>query len=71
MSQASKHVKWCIAKANKEVQEAKELGKSPKHRGLLEINPNIEEAGKHITKEAVPQFNNQSSPKEKNYFLAA
>ena len=50
MSQASKHVKWCIAKANKEVQEAKELGKSPKHRGLLEIKPDIEEARKHIAK---------------------
>src|SRR3989338_1674094 len=50
MSQAANHVKWCIDKAKKEVQEAKKLGKSPKHRGLLEINPNIEEAGKHITK---------------------
>ena len=50
MSQASKHVKWCINKAKKEIAEFKKLGKAPKHRGLLEIMPNIEESKKHIIK---------------------
>ncbi len=50
MSQASKQVIWCIAKAKKEIQELKVLGKSPKHRGLLEVKPSIEEARKHIAK---------------------
>ena len=50
MSQASNHVKWCIAKAKKEIQELKKIGKSRKHRGMLEIKPNIEEARKHIEK---------------------
>lgn len=50
MSEASKHVEWCIAKAKKEIQESKSLGKSPKHRGLLAVKPNLEEARKHIAK---------------------
>lgn len=50
MSQASNHVKWCMKKAKKELEEAKKLGKWPKHRGLLEIKPKIEEAKKHIIK---------------------
>ncbi len=50
MSQAYNHVKWCLAKAEKEIKESKKLGKSPKHRGLLKMKPNTEEAGGHITK---------------------
>src|SRR3989338_4363107 len=50
MSQASNHVKWCIAKAKKEIEESKKLGKIPKHRGLLEIKPNSDELKKHIAK---------------------
>lgn len=50
MSQASDHVKWCLSKAKKEIQKARKLGKGPKHRGLLKIKPNIEEAEKHILK---------------------
>ena len=50
MSQASKHVKWCITKAKREIEESKKLGKSPKHRGLLGIKPDIEEARKHVAK---------------------
>lgn len=44
MSQASKHVDWCLNKANKEIEECKKLGKRPKHRGLLKVNPSMEEA---------------------------
>jgi len=44
MSQASNHVSWCINKAKKELQEGK------KHRGIVEILPNIEKAKKHIEK---------------------
>ncbi len=50
MSQASKHVEWCLNKAKKEMEECKKLGKREKHRGLLKSNPNIEEAKKHLTK---------------------
>jgi len=50
MSQASNHVKWCISKANKEIEECKNLGKRIKHRGLLKVEPNIDNAGKHIAK---------------------
>jgi len=56
MSQASKHVKWCLNKAKKEFEECNKHGKRLKHRGLLEIQPNIEEAGKHI-KKAEHDFN--------------
>ena len=50
MSQASKHVDWCLNKAKKEIEECKKLGKRPKHRGLLKVNPRIEEARKHLAK---------------------
>ncbi|MDP3639863.1 MAG: HEPN domain-containing protein [Nanoarchaeota archaeon] len=50
MSQASKHVEWCLNKAKKEIEECNGLGKRAKHRGLLKSNPNIEEAKKHLTK---------------------
>lgn len=38
MSQASKHVGWCLKKANKEIEECKKFGKKLKHRGLLKVN---------------------------------
>ena len=50
MSQASKHVEWCLKKAEKEIEQCKKEGKRPKHRGLLKINPNVEEAKEHIKK---------------------
>lgn len=50
MSQASKHVDWCINKANKEIEECKKLGKRAKHRGLIKANPDIEEAKEHLAK---------------------
>lgn len=50
MSQASKHVDWCINKANKEIEECKRLGKKQKHRGLLKLETDVEEAKKHLKK---------------------
>jgi len=50
MSRASKHVKWCLNKAKKEIEECEQRGKRKKHRGLLEIEPDIEAAKKHIEK---------------------
>src|SRR3989338_5768431 len=50
MSQAHNHVKWCLAKAEKEIEESKALGKTPKHKGLLKVKPDIEEAEGHIAK---------------------
>lgn len=50
MSQASKHIKWCLNKAKKEIEECKKLGKRIKHRGLLKVEPNVEDARKHIEK---------------------
>ena len=50
MSQASKHVEWCLNKAKKEIEECRVHGKRLKHRGLLKSSPDIEEAKKHLTK---------------------
>ena len=50
MSQASKHVEWCLKKAEKEIEQCKKEGKRPKHRGLLKIDPDQEEAKEHIKK---------------------
>ncbi|MBN2422826.1 hypothetical protein JXB41_06360 [Candidatus Woesearchaeota archaeon] len=44
MSQFDNKVKWCLNKAKKEIEQGK------KHRGLLKINPDIEEAKKHLKK---------------------
>lgn len=41
MSQASKQVDWCLKKAQ---------GRKPRHRGLLKVEPNTEEAKEHIAK---------------------
>ncbi len=50
MLQASKHVDWCLKKAEKEIEECKRLNKRPKHRGLLKINPDLEGAEEHVEK---------------------
>ena len=50
MSQASKHVEWCLNKAKKEIEECKKFGKKEKHRGLLKTNPDIDEAKRHLAK---------------------
>ena len=50
MSQSSKHIEWCLNKAKKEIVECKKLGKREKHRGLLKINPHIDESKKHLAK---------------------
>jgi uncharacterized protein (UPF0332 family) len=50
MSQASKHIAWCLNKAKKEIAECKKLGKRQKHRGLLKGKPDINEAKKHLAK---------------------
>ena len=50
MSQASKHIEWCLKKADKEIEECKKLGKRIKHRGILKIKPDTEEAKGHIAK---------------------
>lgn len=48
MSQASKQVDWCLKKAQREIEECERLGKQPKHRGLLKVEPNQEDAREHI-----------------------
>jgi len=50
MSQAHNHVKWCLAKAQKEIEEYKKQGKKPKHRGIIQIKPKIDAAKKHLEK---------------------
>jgi len=50
MSQASKHVEWCLNKAKKEIEECERLCKRPKHRGLLKATPDLDEAKKHLAK---------------------
>ena len=44
MSQPENKVKWCLSKAKKEIEEG------IKHRGLVEIDPDINEAKNHIKK---------------------
>lgn len=44
MSYAKNKVRWCLNKAQKEQQEGK------KHRGLIEVEPNLNTAQEHIAK---------------------
>lgn len=44
MSHAKSKIKWCLNKAKRELEEGK------KHRGLVEIKPDISKARKHIIK---------------------
>lgn len=50
MSHASRHVQWCLKKAEREIEECKEQGKRAKHRGLLKKEPDTETAKRHIEK---------------------
>ncbi len=50
MSQTSKQVDWCLKKAKKEIEECSKLKIRTRHRGLLKIDSNDEEARKHIEK---------------------
>ena len=50
MSQSLNHVKWCLAKAKKEIEEYKKQGKRPKHRGLIQIKQNAESAKNYLDK---------------------
>lgn len=50
MSQASKQVDWCISKAQKEIEECKKQGLKPKHRGLVKVSFNLQDAKKHLGK---------------------
>ena len=49
-SQASKHVNWCLKKAEKEIDELKKQKKKIRHRGLLKIEPNRKIALRHLEK---------------------
>jgi len=44
MSHAKNRVKWCLKKAEKELEE------SEKHRGLVKVKPDLENAREHIKK---------------------
>ena len=50
MSRAAKQVDWCIGKARKEIEECKKMNVRERHRGLLKVDTNLEEAKKHIEK---------------------
>ena len=50
MSRASKHIEWCLNKAEKEIKENKAQGKRAKHRGLLKTDEDMLGAKKHIEK---------------------
>ena len=50
MSHAARQVGWCLDKAKREIEVCRKLGKQPKHRGLLETEPDIEAAKEHIRK---------------------
>ncbi len=50
MSQASKQVDWCIKKAQKELGDCEERGLKPKHRGLIVVPSDVQEAKKHLGK---------------------
>lgn len=49
-SQASKHVNWCLKKAEKEIEEWKKKGKKARHRGILKIDPDQKLASRHLQK---------------------
>ena len=44
MSQVANHVKYCLNKAKRELEEGK------KHKGLVEINPDLKKATTHLEK---------------------
>ena len=50
MSHAARQVRWCLKKAKREIEECVKQGRQPKHRGLVETEPDIEAAKEHIRK---------------------
>lgn len=60
MSQALKHINWCLKKAEKELKEGK------KHRGLIQINPDVNKATGYLNK-AQHNFNAIDYFNEGNY----
>ena len=50
MSQASKQVDWCIKKAQKELEDCRKQGLKPKHRGLIKVISDMQEAKRHLNK---------------------
>jgi|SRR3989338_323293 len=50
MSQASKQIDWCLSKAKNELEECVRLKKRPKHRGLIKLEPNTQQAQNHLKK---------------------
>ena len=50
MSQSSNHLDWCLNKAKKELEECKRLNKRPKHRGLVNLKPDFQQAQDHLKK---------------------
>ncbi|MCH7568622.1 MAG: HEPN domain-containing protein [Nanoarchaeota archaeon] len=49
-SQASKHVNWCLKKAEKEIEGLKNQKRKAHHRGLLKVEPNKKLALEHVEK---------------------
>ncbi|MEK6896789.1 MAG: hypothetical protein AABX12_05020 [Nanoarchaeota archaeon] len=49
-SQSSKHLDWCLRKAEKELEECKKQKKKLRHRGLRKIEANQKLALEHINK---------------------
>jgi len=44
MQQIESKIKWCLQKAEKEIAQGR------KHRGLIKITPDVQEAKKHLSK---------------------
>lgn len=49
-SQASKHIEWCVKKAEKELEECKKQKKKLRHRGLRKVTSNRKDAIAHLDK---------------------
>ena|SRR3989344_2369582 len=60
MSQASSHIEWCLSKAKKEIEQGK------KHRGLINIESDVNKAESHL-KKAEHNFNAIEYFHEGNY----
>ncbi|MFH0874479.1 MAG: HEPN domain-containing protein [archaeon] len=66
-TKSSKHIEWCLKKAQKEVDECNRVGKKPKHRGLVRVEPSAKIAKQHIDK-AIHDLNAVVSNKENGYY---
>ncbi|MEK6935404.1 MAG: hypothetical protein AABW67_01315 [Nanoarchaeota archaeon] len=49
-TKVSRHVEWCLKKAQEEIEECKKQGKREKHRGLIRVNPDFKLAERHLAK---------------------